>query len=141
MLDPITITIPGELRGKGRPRFSTRGGFARAYTDAKTASAETWVKACAVEQAGQPVLEGPLSLTLTIGVTIPRSWSKRRQADAASGALRPTGKPDADNVLKLLSDALNKIIWRDDSQLTDILLAKVYSAAPSTVLIVRQVQP
>ena len=141
MLNPLTITIPGEMRGKGRPKFSTRGGFARAYTDAMTASAETWVKACAVEQVGQPVLEGPLALTLTVGVIIPKSWPKKRQVAARDGMLRPTGKPDFDNTSKLICDALNKIVWRDDSQITDVLFAKVYSDAPETALIVRQVAP
>ncbi len=81
----LLATDSGEMRGKGRPKFSPRGGFARAYTDTKTASAETWVKACAVEQVGQPMLSGPLAITLSIGVTVPRSWPKKRQAAALNG--------------------------------------------------------
>lgn len=138
---PLTIRIPGEMRGKGRPKFSTRGGFARAYTDTKTENAEAWVKTCAFNQVGQPVLEGPLAITLTVGVIIPVSWPKKRQAAARLGTLRPTGKPDFDNTAKLVCDALNKIVWKDDSQITDVLFAKVYSDAPETVLVVRQVQP
>ena len=133
----IEIVIPGEMRGKGRPRFSARGGFARAYTDTKTANMETWVRSCAVDQVGQPMLDGPISLTVTIGVGIPASWPKKRRADALAGRLRPTGKPDADNTVKLLADALNKIVWRDDAQITDLLFAKHYVEAPQTVLTVR----
>ena len=40
----IKFTIPGEPRGKGRPRFSNRGGYVRTYTDEKTASYENLVK-------------------------------------------------------------------------------------------------
>ena len=113
----------------------------RAWPDARTANAETWVKSCAIDQVGTPLLDGPLAITLTIGVTIPRSWPKKRQAAARDGYLRPTGKPDFDNTSKLICDALNKIVWRDDSQITDVLFAKVYAEVPATVLVVRQVQP
>jgi Holliday junction resolvase RusA-like endonuclease len=134
----MKITIPGEMRGKGRPKFTTRGGFARAYTDAKTASAETWVKACAIEQVGQPLLDGPLSVAIAVGVSIPPSWPKKRQASALAGALRPTGKPDFDNIAKLICDALNKIVWVDDSQITEVSFSKSYSAVPQTILIVEK---
>lgn len=132
----LTINIPGEMRGKGRPKFSTRGGFARAYTDAKTANAETWIKSCAIEQVGQPVLEGALSISIAISVGIPASWSKKKQASALDGSLRPTGKPDWDNTAKILGDALNKIVWKDDSQITDVLFSKRYAEMPGTVLTV-----
>jgi Holliday junction resolvase RusA-like endonuclease len=134
---PLIITIPGEMRGKGRPKFSTRGGFARAYTDAKTANAETWVKSCAIEQVGQPVLDGALAVSFAVGVAVPKSWSKKKQAAAIAGEMRPTGKPDFDNSAKLICDALNGIVWKDDSQITDVAFVKRYQSAPVTTIIVR----
>lgn len=136
ILQPLVIRIPGEIRGKGRPRFSTRGGFARVYTDDRTLTAENLVKLCAVEQVGQPMLFGPLALSVDVVVKVPASWSKRKAADALGGQLRPTGKPDADNTLKLLSDALNGIVWKDDAQLVDVRLTKRYGAEPGAVLTV-----
>lgn len=130
----LTITIPGEMRGKGRPRFSARGGFVRAYTDAKTANAETWVRACAVEQAGTTPMLGPVSLTITIAVPVPASWSKKRRADALAGVACPTGKPDLDNCLKLIADALNGIVWRDDAQIVRVECRKHYAETAQTVL-------
>lgn len=132
----LTITIPGEMRGKGRPRFSARGGFARAYTDSKTANAETWIKACAIEQAGIHPMDAPLELQMTISVEVPASWSKRRRADALSGAMMPTSKPDLDNCVKLVADALNGIVWRDDKQIVRMVLAKRYAERAETVLTV-----
>lgn len=132
----IGITIPGEMRGKGRPRFSARGGFARAYTDEKTRNAETWVKVCAREQYRGPLLEGALAVTMTIGVAIPASWSKRKRADALAQAILPTGKPDLDNTEKLIFDALNGLVWRDDAQVVRVTKAKLYEAAPQARLLI-----
>jgi Holliday junction resolvase RusA-like endonuclease len=136
-----TITIPGELRGKGRPRFSTQRGRPRAYTDAKTASAETWIKVCAIEQVGQPMLMGALNVTFMVGVAVPASWSKKKRAAALIGEIRPTGKPDFDNLAKLVSDALNRIVWVDDAQITDVSFIKRYLDTPSTTIIVRMACP
>lgn len=135
----LTITIPGELRGKGRPRFSARGGFARAFTDAKTVNAEAWVRQCAAQvHAGAP-LAGPLSVQLAVAVAIPASWSKRKRADAIAGAIWPTGKPDLDNQLKLVGDALNGIVWADDKQIVRAEVTRRYAEAPQAVLTVTEV--
>lgn len=135
----IVITIPGELRGKGRPRFTARGGFARAFTDAKTANAETWVKACAVDQAGATPIEGPVSINVAISVHVPASWSKRKTLDALAGATWPTSKPDLDNCVKLIADALNGIVWRDDKQIVRMVVSKRYAERAETVLQVAEV--
>ena len=135
----FTITIPGDMRGKGRPKFSTRGGHVRSYTDEKTVSTENWVKFCAIEQAGQPILEGPLKVTIHVGVKIPDSKPKKWKADAISGAVRPTGKPDFDNTAKLVCDALNGIMWKDDSQIVDAHCTKVYAEVPQTVITIETI--
>lgn len=125
--------VPGEIRGKGRPRF----GNGRTYTDSKTLNAEAWVRHCAVQAVGQPCLEGPLALVVRVAVAVPASWSKRKQADALAGVVRPTGKPDADNTLKLLADALNGVVWRDDAQVVDVRLTKHYGTEPGAAVEVR----
>lgn len=135
----ITITIPGEMRGKGRPRFSSRGGFARAYTDARTVSAENWVKACAVEQAGAQPICGPVSLGICIAVEVPASWPKKKRLDALAGAVFPTSKPDLDNCAKLIADALNGIVWKDDKQIVRMEIRKHYAETAQTVLTVAEV--
>ena len=127
------ISVPGEVRGKGRPRF----GNGRTFTDSKTLNAEAWVRHCAIEQVGQVLLTGPLVFSMAITVGIPASWSKRKQADAMAGIIRPTGKPDADNSVKLACDALNKVVWLDDSQLVDVRVTKHYGASPRAVLTVQ----
>ncbi len=128
--DVLTIHVPGDIRGKGRPKF----GGGRVYTDAKTLNAEAWVRHCAVQAVGQPCLEGPLSLVVNIAVGVPASWSKRKQADALAGLLRPTGRPDLDNTCKLIADSFNRVVWVDDSQLVSISISKHYGKNPGAVI-------
>ena len=129
----LTITIPGIARGKGRPRF----GNGRAYTDAATVNAEAWVKACAEPHRPAVPMEGPLAVRLDVAVGVPASWSAKKRGAALDGALRPTGKPDADNVAKLALDPLNGLLWRDDSQVVELTVVKAYAEAPGMVMTVR----
>jgi Holliday junction resolvase RusA-like endonuclease len=129
----ITIELAGEPRGKGRPRF-TRGGIA--YTPSATRSYEAslaWTAAAAMK--GAKPLEGPLTLTVEAHMPIPSSWSGKRQRMAAAGEIRPTTRPDADNLLKTV-DGLNGIVWRDDAQVVDVSIAKLYSERPRLVITV-----
>lgn len=137
-MSTLTITIPGKPMGKQRPRASKRGGFVRLYTPEQTVNAETFTKLCAMDQVGQPMLEGPLVVAMHAVFDVPDSWSKKKKADALSGALRPTGKPDLDNLAKLYSDALNKVVWGDDAQIVSMALSKSYGTEPGVVITVNK---
>lgn len=121
------------MRGKGRPRF----GNGRTYTDQRTETAEAVIRICANQQVGQPVLLGPLTLSIAMEVEVPASWSKRKRADALANTVRPTGKPDLDNVAKLIADALNGIVWKDDAQLCSLTIARRYAEKAQTAIWVR----
>jgi Holliday junction resolvase RusA-like endonuclease len=113
----VRFTIPGRVGGKGRPRFTVVGGHARAYTPAKTASMEAVVRQIGADaMAGADLLDGALHLTIVVNLNRPASWSKRKRAENPI----PTGKPDLDNVTKLIGDSLNGIVWRDDSQIASL---------------------
>ena len=138
---PIEITLPGLPRGKGRPRFSARGGFARAYTDAKTASYEGALRlAGAAVMAGRSPLTCALALEMVAVFPIPASWSRRKKAEAEQGIIRPTGKPDCDNLLKCI-DGLNEIVWKDDAQIVRATITKVYGSNPELWISVRDHTP
>lgn len=123
---PLTIELPGPVRGKGRPRFVRATGIA--FTDAKTRSYEAQLKFAAEEaMGGRALFEGALRVTLIAYFPIPASWTKRRKAAAQLGEEFPTSKPDGDNILKLC-DALNQIVWRDDAQIVDALVMKRFGA-------------
>lgn len=130
----IVITIPGPPVAKGRPRMTRTG---RAYTPAKTRAAEGYMRHAIAAQAGQPMLQGALDVSVIAMLPIPASWSKRKRADAAAGILRPTGKPDGDNLAKSICDAANGLLWADDGQIVCLTISKTYSEKPGTVLTVR----
>lgn len=123
----LAFVIPGEPVGKGRPRLSTRGGFARAYTPAKTRSYESLIATAAID-AGARAHGEPVALDVFAYHAIPRSWSRSKRAQALDGMIRPTGpRGDLDNVVKAVSDALNKIAWHDDGQVVELRAERHYA--------------
>lgn len=135
----VHIVLEGQPQGKGRPRFSARGGFARAYTPAKTRSYEDRLRMAAeVEMDCARLLEGPLFVWIEAVFVIPKSWSKKKQALAMSNDLLPTGKPDVDNILKIV-DALNGVVWKDDSQIVSAQIAKFYGTDPGLTIDVTRI--
>lgn len=134
----ITIILPGPPVGKGRPRFVRATGAA--YTPAKTRAYEDRLRAAATEKMlDRAPLEGALEVGVIALMPIPESWPRGKRHDAARGLIRPTTKPDDDNVLKIL-DALNGVVWRDDAQRTDTQIRKRYSFTPALHIFVRKVE-
>lgn len=125
----IHITIPGEPVAQGRPRFSTQHGFVRAYDPAKSRSYKDHVRTVAIQQCPQRLL-GPVMMTVDIYRGIPKSWSKKKQEQAERGIIKPTLKPDVDNYIKGIKDALNGVAYVDDSQVTVLLISKYYDRVP-----------
>lgn len=124
----VEFSVPGTPVGKGRPRFARRGGFVTAYTPEKTASYENLVKMVASHaMLGRHPIEGPVSLDLTLLVTPPASWSKKKIDAAIGGNVLPTSKPDIDNVLKAICDAMNGVVFCDDKQVCNARVEKRYA--------------
>lgn len=132
----VIFEIPGQPVAKGRPRISTRGGFARAYTPKKTVNYEARVALAARDamEGAPPTLE-PVSVSIAIGLPIPQSWSKKKQALARANALRPCSRPDIDNYIKAVFDGGNEIIWKDDSQVVSLQARKFYTDTPGISVI------
>lgn len=133
MTAALTITVPGVAQPKDRARGH---GAGRPHTTQRTRSAEEWLRAHAIEQIGQPCLEGALALAVAIVLPVPPSWPAKRRSEALAGAAWPIGRPDADNYLKLVCDALNGVAWRDDCQVVQASVAKRYGAEPMTTLVI-----
>ena len=73
----------------------------------------------------------PVRLTLVIYRGVPKSWSRRKRADAIADKIRPTTKPDVSNILKGIEDALNGVWYADDSQIVEYgLIGKWYAEEP-----------
>lgn len=132
MPQTITIELPGVPQGKGRPRFVRATGAA--YTPAKTRSYESMLQGAAIDvMRGTAPLDGPLHVTVEAHFPVPASWSKAKQAAALLGVTRPTKKPDADNLMKVL-DSLNAVVWVDDAQIVEGTIIKLYSDRPRLVV-------
>lgn len=129
----VAFTIPGRVGGKGRPRFARRGAHMVAYTDAKTLRGEALVKQLAAQAMGsRPLLEGPLALSIMVLIQPPPSWSRKKRA----AAYFVTGKPDPDNAIKLLADAMNGVVYHDDSQISDVRFIRRYDMhSPESVAV------
>jgi Holliday junction resolvase RusA-like endonuclease len=119
----MKIFIPGEPIAQPRVKVSTRGGFARAYVDAKhPIHAYKQAIRLAYVNAGGEVREGPVSVRIVCWFERPKSHSKKRRQQPEP----KTTKPDADNLAKGIGDALNEIAYNDDGQVYRLAVEKWY---------------
>ncbi|MDP9082454.1 MAG: RusA family crossover junction endodeoxyribonuclease [Pseudomonadota bacterium] len=141
----VKIVIPGEPKGRkvhARAIISKKTGkpFAMAYTPTDTRNEAAVIRDGAVQaMKGEGPLTGPIDLRLKIFMSLPKTTSKKNRAMALAvpSMLRPTRKPDWDNVGKFL-DQLKGIVWVDDAQVTDAHVFKRFSDQPRLVIEVRR---
>ena len=132
--DAVSITIPGKPIAKGRPRMGRNG---RVYTPERTRGAEESLQWALREGCPVP-LEGPLEMEVTFSFRYPKSWPKAKR-EAVEEGTHPwyNRRPDLDNLLKLLTDAGNGVLWKDDTQVVAVDATKEYSIEDSTFVVVR----
>ena len=102
--------------------------------------AERGIAWCAVQQVGQRCLQGPLAVSVRLDMDVPASWPASKRVAALTGKIRPTGKPDLDNCVKCILDALSGVLWRDDAQVVELLVSKRYGPEARTIIEVRACQ-
>lgn len=106
-------------------------------TPEKTVAYEGLIAHAAAQvMAGAPPLTGPVWLNVEMHFGVPASWSKKKREQALLGLIRPTKKPDFDNVLKAVCDGLNGVAWVDDAQVVGGDFKKVYSDRPRVSVVV-----
>lgn len=129
----IEILVLGVPVAKGRPEFNRATGSA--HTPKKTRNYEAMLNGMAQEaMAGVPPLEGPLAVDMRLVMPVAKSWPKKRREACLAGAEAPLGKPDWDNLGKVI-DALNQIAWVDDSQIVDGRVRKFYGPRPLSLIV------
>lgn len=119
----VYFFVPGKVQGKARPRFSSRSGTV--YTPGRTKSYERQIAEAYAAQDG-PCFEGAVMVVIEAVFPIPKSWPRAKKAEAMAGKL-PPGKPDIDNILKVVLDGLNGIAYEDDKQVVITQCKKVYA--------------
>lgn len=123
----IKFTIPGQPVAKGRPKV-TRWG---AYTPEKTVNYENLVKFSYIgEHKGKEILEDYLAIEIKFYFKIPKSTSKKKRKQMIEGKIMHNKRPDIDNCIKSITDALNEIAYKDDNQIVEIHAYKYYSEEP-----------
>lgn len=124
----ITFTVLGEPVGKARQRVTRFG----TYTPEATTMYENLIKTEYRRQCRDHRFDDkqPLRMEIRAEYLIPATASKVKRAAMLRGEIRPMKKPDWDNVGKVVSDALNKLAYRDDTQIVDCTVRKFYSDRP-----------
>jgi len=135
----IELTVPGRPVAKARPRWDIRN--AHMYTPERTRNAEEIMRGAMREACSVP-LTGALELGVKFCFQRPSNWAKSRR-DAIDNGEEPWHevKPDRDNLLKLVKDAGNGVLWGDDAQIVTGPTDKVYSACNQTVITLRALEP
>ena len=130
----ISFVVPGEPVGKGRPRFSRKTG--RTYTPEKTANFETLVRFEYHSQTGGFRFDDDAEIGIRVVAvfSIPKSATKKNREQMIKGIILPRKKPDADNCLKAVADALNRIAYADDSAIVHADVIKMYGTEPRTMV-------
>ena len=131
------LVLDGEPVGKGRPRFSRATGHT--YTPEKTARFEERLAWAAQDvMRRQPLLEGALHMEVYAYFSIPAYKPAKWKDAAKEQGIRPTKKPDIDNIVKGVADALNKVVYVDDTQIVTLLCGKYYSDRPRIEIFIKK---
>jgi len=143
----IKFVVQGEPQGKGRPRFvarynpATGKSFGKAHTPEKTILYENLIKTEYEIQTNSYRFpdDAMLDMRILAYYSIPKSVSKKKRNMMLEGLIRPTKKPDMDNVMKVVADSLNQVAYKDDTQIVDSQCRKFYSEEPRVEVIIRQI--
>ena len=133
----IEFVIPGKVIGKGRPHFVKKTGVA--ITPQQTRSYESLVRDVVLPlMAGQKPWEGCVKAHLVAYYKVPKSWSKKNKELAMAQKI-PPGKPDGDNILKIVCDSVNRVLYLDDKQITDGRIIKLWSEEESLYVCMEEI--
>ena len=136
-MNEYAITVWGKPFGKQRPRV-VRGG--RAFTPKKTIDYENMIAwEWTAKYGGKPIDAVGFELFVYCCFLPPKSISKKKKQLMLEGAIPYTKKPDCDNVVKIIGDALNGIAWHDDSQIVTCHAMKVYRPYQCVKIVVKSV--
>ena len=133
-MNEITFVIPGKPRGKARPRFYA----GHTYTPQDTREYERLAAFLYKKAAGGVFFDRSerVSVRVTAVYAIPKSASKKARTAMLDGSIVPTAKPDIDNVLKIVLDALNGVAYEDDAQVGFVSAEKRYGEEPCAIVTV-----
>lgn len=119
----MRIFISGKPKGKGRPRFFK----GHAVTPKDTRDYEELVAITYKAYRGKYYEDKAISVLIRAYIYVPKSFEKKKKLEIAKGQLKPTVKPDADNIAKIILDGLNGVAYKDDKQIIKLEVEKIYT--------------
>ena len=130
----MEFIVEGQPQGKARPRFSRRSGTV--YTPSKTARYEKEIRQAYISAGGKMIPDGSYAVVIMDAYfEIPKSYVKGKRLACERNINRPDKKPDIDNVLKAVLDALNGVAYEDDKQVIEVTCRKWYSRSSGFLMI------
>lgn len=118
--------VPGKIVGKGRPRLNSYTG--NVYTPTRTKDYETLIEQYFLLKYPRfKMLEGRIKISMTAYFSIPKATKKSMIEDMLTDKMSPTKKPDIDNIIKIVLDAMNRFAFKDDIQITKLEVEKKYA--------------
>lgn len=127
----IEFIVPGVPQGKARPRVCRINGKSVTYTPQKTVDYERLIRASYNSVSEFKFTEDiPLKMKILALFPIPKNTSKATKFSMLSGKILATKKPDGDNIIKAICDALNDVAYQDDKQICKIYFEKKYAKIP-----------
>ncbi len=139
----LNFIVPGEPVAQPRHRVRTIGKRSMLYLPSKhpVHGYKAAIRAAFVAVAGKwKTITGPVQLSVYCRFEMPKSWSKKKRSE--SQGILHGAKPDADNVLKAVEDALTDCgVWNDDAQVALAFISKRWSETPQTEIWIRECDP
>lgn len=140
----IVIIAYGKPFGKQRPRVvrirkGARKGASRAFTPEKTANYESYIKTLYRQKYGRHTSfkeDDELHLDIKAYYEIAKSTPKYLKEMMITGVVRPTKKPDVDNIIKIIADSLNEVAYKDDKQIVACSCQKFYASEPRVEIVI-----
>lgn len=128
----VTFRVPGKPQGKARARtvHNKNIGHSISYTPERDLLYENFIKDQYLNHCSGLYLERgtPVELRIVARFLPPKSASKANQRKMLEGEILPLKKPDMDNIVKVVADALNGVAYHDDTQIAFVVAKKAYSA-------------
>lgn len=137
----ILMTLYGNPVAQGRPRFSRQGGFVKTYDPIKSKAYKALIRLELQPLLAKPgfrQFKNPCRVHLLICRAIPSGFSQKKRKEAIEAKIRPTTRPDTDNYIKGILDALNGTVLKDDSIVCEINAGKIYSDKPRLEVMVEE---
>ncbi len=123
--------VLGKVQAKQSVKFANIGGFMRKYTPKEMTNYANLVKLCFMKEypnhLPSELFEYMLEMKIDVFFEVPKSFSKKKKEQALKGEIRPTVKPDWDNISKNICDALNGVAYPDDKAIVSGTVNKYYA--------------